>query len=472
MVPAPISTLFLQLKTNLVRLRDAVRDAPPGSLPVVLALAAFDALAAACFALVALSFLADKPLVIAAGAVVLLGGLVVLNYLWLTRRRGEAYVALPAGDALAPTGRFDARSVPDGLATPPADEEDDDAPPALADPLHLPADRTATLGGRWLLRAPLGEGRFALVRLAVDLPTGIEAACKTVPLHGPRSAGARASLFAFREAACLAAVGEHPNIAGMLDCVIAPDAVHIVLAKAQGKELFEVLDAAPDGVLPEAEARRVATDVLLALAHVHSKGILHRDVKLDNIMYEPASGDADAPDRPGKATLIDFGLATFCAPRVPVDDPTSAVAYSSPAVLALRADGDPYFFDRGHADLWSFGVCVHAMLTSRFPRSSSESDPAALLNSLLREPYTPPSTVSPDAASFLTNILDPLSRGRISAASLLRHPWIAYPDPPAEPPAVWEAKEGLAGGDWRAQAGACRLAVEAWIAAREKAGER
>lgn len=464
MLPPSLLKLLSEARSALARI-------PPASWALLSALAIFDLGVIAGWIIVGLVWLPGKYFVIAGGLVILVGALLALNYTWLTRRAvaGEfSYVGLGTteSDRLTTDGRYEAA------------DEDDDAVPELADPLASPRQPSLIIGdragliisGRWVLKTKLGEGRFAEVRLATDTMTRKEVAVKTIPLSTPRSA-----LFAFREAAVMLALPTYPNIPSLIDVVQTPEAIHLIMERASGIELFDHCDTRPDGCLAEAEARAIVTQLLSTLAHIHSKGILHRDCKLDNILYDA---------RQGKAMLIDFGLATFIHSERVIDEPTGTVAYSSPDLLALRAEGEPYFPDRGWSDVWALGVTTYgwsfvfvlafcpsscltvcyslfpAMLTGRFPFPSSEDNPAALLRLLRTNPtpsVDPALGLSKEAESFLIATLDPQTRGKHTAASLLAHPWIGQPHGP-EP---GDAEPVLASGhDWRAQLKECKRFVD------------
>jgi len=112
---------------------------------------------------------------------------------------------------------------------------------------------------------------------------------------------------------------------------------------------------APDveNALPQAAAWRYARQLLQALAHVHAQGVVHNDVKLENVVL---SSDTNT------AQLMDFGLSTLAAAD-PDDQIASFVgtyAYMAPEVLNQRGRG-------AAADLWSFGVSLFKMLTGRMP---------------------------------------------------------------------------------------------------------
>lgn len=122
---------------------------------------------------------------------------------------------------------------------------------------------------------------------------------KSVRTDGP---DARAQLFGIREALALAAIPSHPGVPALLDYARDDSAIHLVLALAPGCEVFSLINEREDLRLDEGHARRIVAGVLNVLRHVHAHGVLHRDIKMDNVLYEPETGTV---------SVIDFGLASF-----------------------------------------------------------------------------------------------------------------------------------------------------------------
>lgn len=437
-VPPRRATAFLSsllpdsVRGALRRFRHALHRVPPASIGLLFALVAFDVGSIVLFVVFFFYFLPRSWFLFAASLVLLIGGLIALNIVWLTRRSlpGELGSVAPS-----PIGRYDVlHSGNDGI------ESDDEVPPAYPpfEDRVPPNPGPGTLIGKWMLGTKLGEGKFATVHVATSI-SGISAACKSIPTPTPRSA-----LFAWREAACLLEI-DNSHVPKLLDVIESPEAIHLFISRAAGIELFDHCENQPDGHLTESECREIAIQLLRCLAVLHAQGILHRDVKLDNLLYDPATK---------RLTLIDFGLATPCSGYIA--EPTGAVAYSSPDVLALRVESDPYSFANGHPDIWSAGVCIYAILVGRFPFKSDEGRPDQLLAALRAGSGINLDKVglSDPAADFLQTVLDPVKTP--TAKGLLTHPWLDFrgqvPDPRI-------AKGEWTSSNWRAQLDACRAIV-------------
>ncbi|KAI9032328.1 kinase-like domain-containing protein [Hyaloraphidium curvatum] len=272
---------------------------------------------------------------------------------------------------------------------------------------------------RFLLGRLLGEGSFARVRLVRGERSGSTAVVKTVSIVNPSKP--RAALFSLREALALVHLPRHPNIPSLLDFVASSMATQTVLEQATGEELFSYVNAVPMGRLGEAETRKIVVGILSALRHAHANGVVHRDVKLDNVFWDPATE---------KVSLLDWGLATFWDERTMLDEAVGCINYASPQLLRLTNAGVPYRAARGWSDLWALGVLAHGLLTGYFPFRSE--DPVELEREI-RQTWqnaselegVPRKEVSDACRDWLRTALDPRREGRLTAADLLAHPWLA-----------------------------------------------
>ncbi|KAI9032323.1 kinase-like domain-containing protein [Hyaloraphidium curvatum] len=273
----------------------------------------------------------------------------------------------------------------------------------------------------WATGRVLGEGAFAKVRVARGMRTGRIAVVKSTVFAGKDT---RSLLFSLREALALVHVAPHPAVPQLLDFVRTPAAAHLVMDIAPGEEVFTYVNNLPDGRMSEDEARRVIAQLLEALRHIHAQGVAHRDVKLDNIFWDPATGSL---------SLIDFGLAGFFDGRTLFDESVGCINYASPALLRLVNNRTPYLARSGHSDLWAAGVVAHGLLCGFFPFRHEEPDQMA------REIWSRPAFdlegVSKDGHDFLELVLNPSNEGKLTAEELLKHPWVAGLAPRSRDPA-------------------------------------
>lgn len=250
--------------------------------------------------------------------------------------------------------------------------------------------------GRYRPLRPLGSGGSGSVWLARDERTGLDVALKIVPLEG--KAGDRAE----REAEACSRL-RHPGCLRAYAFGRERGHVYIAYEYAPGKTFREVMRA---GLLPDGAAVEACAQVAEALAHAHSRRILHRDVKPANVLLVEGAGTS--------VRLLDFGLAAFddAETLTAQGDVPGTLAYISPE----RLGGGP---STPAADVWAVGVMLWEALAGRHPftRPSLRETGDAI------EAGAPPLTqVRPDVPRAITDAVDrALSldpRRRPSAAQL------------------------------------------------------
>ncbi|HSK21337.1 MAG TPA: serine/threonine-protein kinase [Longimicrobiales bacterium] len=262
-----------------------------------------------------------------------------------------------------------------------------------------PDDPPPAAIGRYRIVRALGEGGMGVVYLAHDPELDRPIALKLLR-SGRAGAAARARLL--QEARAASAL-DHPNVAAIYEISTASDGRDfIAMAFCEGQSLAERLASGP---LPPGEAAHIALQVADALAAAHALGIVHRDVKPDNVIV--------APD--GRVRLMDFGVAVI-ARNAGAALPAGTPGYVSPEQLDGRLAGPP-------SDVWSFGVLLHDLLSgarrsASAPRLSGRL--AALADRCLAEdPDDRPSAA--EAATTLRGFLRwrELQRPLIGVSALL-----------------------------------------------------
>ena len=155
----------------------------------------------------------------------------------------------------------------------------------------------------------------------------------------------------------IAAHLQHPHILPLLDSGEAEGFLYYVMPFIEGESLRARLNR--DGELPVSDAARLLRDVADALAYAHTHGIVHRDIKPDNVLIS---------DR--HALVMDFGVAKAVSEAVGEHDITSAgVALGTPAYMAPeQAAGDPQV--DGRADIYALGALAYELLTGEPPFSA------------------------------------------------------------------------------------------------------
>ena len=232
------------------------------------------------------------------------------------------------------------------------------------------------LAGRYRLLEPLGRGGMGTVWHGRDELLAREVAIKEVPLpSGPERAIVAERTR--REARATARVS-HPNVAGVYDVIEVAGQPWIVLELVRSRTLGQVV--AQDGPLSPRAVAKIGLDVLDGLCAAHAAGILHRDIKPDNVLL--------AHD--GRVVLTDFGIAVMDseASITQTGMLTGTMAYLAPE----RVTGDAC----RQSDLWSLGATLFLAVVGRPPFSR---DTAILtLAAVLADPPDPFERAGPLAA--------------------------------------------------------------------------
>jgi hypothetical protein len=264
----------------------------------------------------------------------------------------------------------------------------------------------ATLG-RYEITGTLGHGAMATVFRARDTQLGRDVAVKVMSMvHAARGgAGER-----FRREAHAVAALKHPAIVEIYDFVSATEnePSYIVVELIQGPTLRTLLEERGGRFLPEIAAL-IALPLAEALAAAHEHGVIHRDVKPDNVMIE-TSGQSS------RVVLTDFGVAHITGMETMT---ATGALVGSPAYMSPEQS-------RGHevtpsADLWSFGAMLYELVTGVVPFSGK--DPFTMIAAILRGTFRRPSqvvaTVGPDFESVIMRCLKASPAERYPNASAL-----------------------------------------------------
>ena len=149
----------------------------------------------------------------------------------------------------------------------------------------------------------LGYGRSGVIRLITHKETGAQFAVKSLSLKQIGTFG-EAGLDQLREEFAILMQIDHPNIVQLEAVYESEDFVYLVQELCSGGDLFDRLDAQPEDHYSEAQCARIVKQMLSAVRYIHSHGIIHRDLKLENWLFS-AEEDGDS----STLKMIDFGLS-------------------------------------------------------------------------------------------------------------------------------------------------------------------
>ncbi|MEP6992731.1 MAG: serine/threonine-protein kinase [bacterium] len=268
-------------------------------------------------------------------------------------------------------------------------------------------DLQQALAGEYSLERELGRGGMGVVYLARDVQLDRHVAIKVLPAHLAAEPEARERFL--REARTAAGLS-HPHIVPIHRVGEAGGFVFFVMSYVAGETLGERLRA--NGALASAEVTRILREVSWALAYAHGRGVVHRDVKPDNILLE---------EGPGRALVSDFGIArvgTSSATPLPGKVMGTAQFMSPEQAMNLAVDG--------RSDLYALGVVGYLAASGRLPFEAASV--SALLALHVADVPRPLHEIAPGTPHLLARAIhrclakDPAERfasGEARAAALM-----------------------------------------------------
>jgi len=203
---------------------------------------------------------------------------------------------------------------------------------------------------------------------------------------------------------------DHPHVARLLEVYESETEVSLVMECMSGGELYDRV--ATVRVFRERDAAKAAYQMLLAIGYIHNEGVVHRDLKLENFLYDAEGSQF--------LKLIDFGFSKFFSKGDKMNESLGTVTYVAPEVLNKD-------YCAGSCDMWSFGVIVFVLLSGYMPfNGSSDGD---IIRKIRRGTYEMResrwSAVSEQGADFVKKLLVTAPKERLTSDQALAHPWIA-----------------------------------------------
>lgn len=241
------------------------------------------------------------------------------------------------------------------------------------------------LDGRYLIESLIGVGGMANVYKGRDVRTGNQIAVKVLKEEFLDN---EELVRRFKNESKAISILNHPNIVKVYDVSVTDQLQYIVMEYIDGITLKEYLKQR-NGALTWKEVVHFATQVLSALDHAHSKGIVHRDVKPQNIMLQ-----AD-----GSIKMMDFGIARFSRAQSQTvsDKAIGSVHYISPE----QAKGD---HTDARTDIYSVGVMMYEMLSGKLPFDGTGAFSIAIMQ--ISEKPKPLAEVAPNIPVGLRQITE------------------------------------------------------------------
>jgi serine/threonine protein kinase len=257
---------------------------------------------------------------------------------------------------------------------------------------------------RYQLGRLLGCGSFSTVRVAVDRATGKKWACKIVTEEAERAV-------LLREVDIMKQL-HHPNLVEYREHFDTPGNLIIITELLEGPDLLGPL--LERGSFPEDDAREIIRQLLSALAYLDSKGVAHRDLKMENIMLTTAGDNT-------KIKIIDFGLAD----QLSDDKAAFRETCGTPTFIAPEvASGVPY---GTKCDVWSAGIILFMLLSGDRPfhGNSVHELMATIRRAKLRFRDPVWEITSFGAKHLVQTLLTANSAVRVTAQEARAHTWLS-----------------------------------------------
>ncbi|RAH68682.1 putative serine/threonine protein kinase (Kin4) [Aspergillus aculeatinus CBS 121060] len=306
------------------------------------------------------------------------------------------------------------------------------------------AKRKETTFGQYILGQTLGEGEFGKVKLGWKRDGTIQVAIKLIRRESLGSNPSRLPKI-YREISILRDLA-HPNIVRLHEMVETDRHIGIIMEYASGGELFDhILN---NRYLKDNAARRLFAQLVSGVGYLHKKGIVHRDLKLENLLL----------DRNRNIIITDFGFANTFDPadelgeeieynlankdfvkRMRLDKPNAKglrrgdlmqTSCGSPCYAAPELVVSDSLYTGRKVDVWSCGVILYAMLAGYLPFDDDPANPDGdninlLYKYIVTTPLTFPEYVTPHARDLLRRILVPDPRKRADLFEVARHSWLS-----------------------------------------------
>lgn len=210
---------------------------------------------------------------------------------------------------------------------------------------------------------------------------------------------------------------DHPQIARLVDVYEAEHSIDLVMECMSGGELYDRVKSCKR--FAERDAAFVAKQMLLAVSYIHSQGIVHRDLKLENFIYDTEGSN--------HLKLIDFGFGKFYNRRLRMKTTCGTLSYVAPEVLSKSYTSQ--------CDLWSLGVIIFTLLSGRMPFYGEDCDQIRNIRkgrfSMKHDHWK---DVSEAACNFVHFLLEVDPEKRLTAPAALQDSWITMlcPAPPLD----------------------------------------
>ncbi|WWC85589.1 uncharacterized protein L201_000453 [Kwoniella dendrophila CBS 6074] len=273
--------------------------------------------------------------------------------------------------------------------------------------------------GDWQLGKTLGAGSMGKVKLAINVITKEKCAVKIIPRYTeatrreepktPEEAEKQRQRDESKETrtireAHISLLLHHPYICGMREFISHQNHHYMVFEFIDGGQMLDYIIS--HGRLRERAARKFARQIGSALDYCHRNSIVHRDLKIENILIS----------KNGNIKIIDFGLSNLYSPTRHLSTFCGSLYFAAPELLNAKAYTGP------EVDVWSFGIVLYVLVCGKVP-FDDQSMPA-LHAKIKRGACEYPAWLSSDCKHLLSRMLVTNPQERATLTEVLQHPFL------------------------------------------------
>lgn len=258
----------------------------------------------------------------------------------------------------------------------------------------------------------IGEGAYSQVYLGRNVQSGESVALKLTDYSNLPENSVHQIKNEVTMLKKVSSLPENEDLLKVHDVIEQDSELCIVTEYIEGGDLGDYCSEYPNGI-PERIAKWPFKKLLKATQILHKNNICHRDLKLENIMYNKETH---------KLKLIDFGFATETKDvkndeNILHTDPCGSVHYAAPEIIQHK----PY--DGKKADVWSLGIILFILLSGLFPFDDYQNRTEIIFDKIVAGNFFMPSYLSSEVSPLLRSMLHKDPKKRPSVEEILKHPW-------------------------------------------------